>query len=294
MLQSNHEPKMSLTLETSNVKNQRSLTRAAAVATFVTIVGAALSSACASAQALSDEWKFRASIYMWMPEITGTVNFAGNNTADLDVKFHSLLDHLKMAGMGNIEAQKGRWGAFTDLIYFDVGATTTTTRDHTIDGEPLPATVSLNTGLDFKAVVWTLAGSYRVVAEPDSSFDIFAGAQMLRLDATLNYEFSEDFGPFVGPNRTGSRGASGNTWDGIVGVKGRAAFGDDRKWFIPYYADVGAGQSHLTWQASTGIGYAFSWGEIIATWRYLDWKEPGDKVPKLTVNGPQLAVAFNW
>ena len=34
--------------------------------------------------------------------------------------------------------------------------------------------------------------------------------------------------------------------------------------------------------------------EAVATWRYLDWKEPGDKVDKLTVNGPQLAVAFIW
>ncbi|HTP45912.1 MAG TPA: hypothetical protein VMQ50_03190 [Casimicrobiaceae bacterium] len=261
---------------------------------IVLVAAGVLWSTWVSAQALSDEWKFRASIYMWMPEITGSVNFAGNNTADIDVKFHSLLDHLKMAGMGNIEAQKGRWGAFTDLIYFDVGGTSTTTRDHTIDGVPLPAAVSLNTVLDFKAVIWTLAGSYRVQAEPGSSFDVFAGAQMLRLDATLNYGFSEDFGPFVGPNREGSRGSSGNTWDGIVGVKGRAAFGDDRKWFIPYYADVGTGQSQLTWQASAGIGYVFSWGEVVATWRYLDWKEPGDKVPKLTVNGPQLAVAFSW
>ena len=266
----------------------------ALVSIAIAIATAALSPARASAQELSDEWKFRASIYMWMPAITGAATFAGNNTADIDVKFHSLLSHLKMAGMGNIEAQKGRWGAFTDLIYFDVGAAATTTRDHTIDGVPLPAAVTLNTGLDFKAVVWTLAGSYRVQAEPDSSFDVFAGAQMLRLDATLNYTFSEDFGPFVGPNRTGSRGSSGNTWDGIVGAKGRLGFGEKHEWFVPYYADVGAGQSQLTYQLSAGVGYTFSWGEVVATWRYLDWKEPGDKVPKLTVNGPQLAVAFSW
>jgi len=264
------------------------------VATFATIAAGALSPARASAQELSDQWKFRASIYMWMPQITGDANLSGNNMADIDVKFHTLLDHLKMAFMGNIEAQKGRWGAFTDVIYFDVGSAKATTRDHTIDGVPLPEAVTLNTGLDFKAVVWTLAGSYRVLAEPGSSFDVFAGAQMLRLDATLNYQFDRDFGPFVGPNRSGSRGASGNTWDAIVGVKGRAAFGDDRKWFVPYYADVGTGQSQLTWQASTGIGYVFSWGEVVATWRYLDWKEPFPRVPKWTVKGPQLAVAFSW
>jgi hypothetical protein len=229
-----------------------------------------------------------------MPTFSGSANLAGGNTADFDIKFHTLLDTLKMGGMANIEAQKGRWGAFADVIYLDLGGANTTTRDHTIDGVPLPLTVSLNTGLDFKGVIATLAGSYRLQAEPGSSFDVFAGARMLWLKLALNYEFNTDFGPFVGPGRSGSRSASGTTWDGIVGIKGRAALGDDRKWFVPYYADIGAGQSQLTYQAQAGIGYAFSWGEVVATWRYLDWKEPGNHVPKLTVNGPQLAVAFSW
>jgi len=278
---------------TSNMKNRRNVRQLAVVAAFATIVAGVLSPACVSAQVLSDEWKFRGSIYMWMPEIKSTATIGGNTT-DIDVKFHTLLDHLKMAGMGNLEAQKGRWGAFTDFIYFDVGSASATTRDHTIDGVPLPEAITLSTDVDFKAFIWTLAGSYRFMAEPGSSFDVFAGAQMLRLDATLNYGFSHDFGPFVGPNRTGSRNSAGNTWDAIVGVKGRMGFGDKNEWFVPYYADVGGGQSQYTWQASTGIGYVFSWGEVIATWRYLDWKEPGDKVQKLTVNGPQVAVAWTW
>jgi hypothetical protein len=66
-----------------------------------------------------------------------------------------------MGGMGNIEAQKGRWGTFLDAIYLDLGAGNTKTRDHTIDGVPLPATVSLETGLDFKGVITTFGGSYR-------------------------------------------------------------------------------------------------------------------------------------
>jgi hypothetical protein len=281
-------------MEIWNMESRRNVLRLAAVATIAVVVAGALAPACAAAQALSDDWKFRGSIYMWMPEITGSANLPGNNTVDIDVKFHSLLDHLKMAGMGNIAVQKGRWGAFTDLIYFDVGGATTKTQDRMIDGIPVPVTVKLDTGLDFKAFVWTLAGSYRLQAEPGSSFDILAGARMLRLDTTLNYTLSESVGPLVGPNQTGSRNAAGNTWDAIVGAKGRAGFGANREWFVPYYADVGTGQSQYTYQLSAGIGYAFSWGEVIAVWRYLDWKEPGDKVPELTVNGPQLGVAFNW
>ena len=33
-----------------------------------------------------------------------------------------------------------------------------------------------------------------------------------------------------------------------------------------------AGESELTWQAIGGIGYAFKWGQVVAAWRYLDYK----------------------
>ena len=35
------------------------------------------------------------------------------NEAVIDVSFKELIDHLKMTGMGTLEAQKGYWGAFT-------------------------------------------------------------------------------------------------------------------------------------------------------------------------------------
>ena len=82
----------------------------------------------ASAQSLSDEWRFRAFIYLWAPRITGTATFPGGNSADLDVKFHDIIDHLKLAGMGTLEAHKGRFGAFTDLVYLNVGGTNTITQ----------------------------------------------------------------------------------------------------------------------------------------------------------------------
>ena len=277
------------------MKNRRSIRHLTVIVTSVTIVAGALSPACASAEALTNEWQFRAFVYMWMPKISGGANLPGGNTVDFDVNFHTILDHLKLAGMGSVEAQKGRWGMFTDVIYMNLGGTATRTRDGTIDGVPLPVGVTLNTGLDLKSWIWTLAGSYRVQAEPDSSLDVFAGARMLWLQPTLNYDFSADVGPFVGPTRTGSRSVTGRNWDAIVGTKGRAGFGANREWFIPYYVDVGTGQSKFTWQGAVGIGYAYPWGELVATWRYLDYNvKSGQKLNDLTINGPLMGVAFHW
>src|SRR4029450_6597263 len=101
--------------------------------------------------------------------------------------------------------------------------------------------------------------------------------------------------PCVAPNRIGGRSVTGRNWDAIVGVKGRVNFGDNRQWFIPYYVDIGTGQSQFTWQGALGLGYGFSWGEVVATWRYLDYNtKSGHALNDLTINGPLLGVVLNW
>lgn len=58
-------------------------------------------------------------------------------------------------------------------------------------------------------------------------------------------------------------------WDGILGVKGRLALND--RWFLPFYADVGTGDTDLTWQAFGSVGYEFDWGEVSLTYRHLEY-----------------------
>jgi len=44
-----------------------------------------------------------------------------------------------------------------------------------------------------------------------------------------------------------------------------------------------------------GYGHAFTCGEIVATWRYLDYDfKSGKKVEDLNFSGPALGVAFRW
>jgi len=255
----------------------------------------ALSSASAAAQSLSDEWRFRAFVYVWGAQINGAAKFPGGNTANFDMSFGTILDHLKMAGMGTLEAQKGRWGAFTDVVYMNIGGTKTKTRDGTIDGVPLPVGVTSNTGMDLKSWIWTLAGSYRLQSTAESEVDVFAGARMLSIEPRLTWNFSADVGPFVGPSRAGSRTVKGTNWDAIAGVKGRVLFGANREWFIPYYLDIGTGDSDLTWEGSLGLGYSFAWGEVIGTYRYLDYNfKSSSKIEDLNMKGPLLGVAFRW
>ena len=64
---------------------------------------------------------------------------------------------------------------------------------------------------------------------------------------------------------------------------------------MPYYLDLGTGNSQFTWQAVAGVGYSFSWGELFAAWRYIDYDfKSGKPIQSLSFNGPAIGVAFNW
>jgi len=250
----------------------------------------------AVAQSIDDKWQFQAIIYGYLPDIGGNTSFPERSGASsINVSVDQILSSLNFTFMGTFEARKGRFGLFTDLIYLDVSGDKSNTRDASIGGHDLPASVTTNLDLKLQGTVWTLAGEYLAVSDPGFAMYVLGGARLLDLKETLSYNFSADVGPFVGPGRSGSSEAKVSYWDAVVGVKGRFLFGDNRQWFVPYYADVGTGQSDLTWQVFGGVGYTYSWGSVLAGWRYLDYKFKSDsKVESLNFNGPMIGVAFNW
>ena len=255
---------------------------------------AVMSPTVAPAQQLTDQWQFRGSIYGWLPDVGGKTTFPAGAGSSVGVDSSSILDALEFAFMGTLEAQKGRWGVFTDVIYLNLGESKSQTRDLTIGGVDLPAGVTGDVSLDLKAWLWTLAGSYRVVTQPTHTLDVLAGARMVDIRQKLDWQFSADIGGTQPPPRSGSSDVDFRNWDAIIGVKGRLAFGANREWFIPYYLDVGSGDSDLTWQGVTGIGYAFRWGEAFFVWRYLDYQFSSERIEEVDFNGPAIGVAFRW
>ena len=246
------------------------------------------------AQEISDDWQFGVAIYGWLPDIGGHTSLpVGSNSIDVDIS--TILDHLKMTGMGTFEIQKGHWGAITDVVYLDVGESGSQTRHLEIGGNPLPAGVTANANFDLKTVIWTLAGSYRVVASEASTFDLLIGARLASLKQELDWEFTGNFGPIVPPPRTGSREESVDLWDGIVGAKGEFRLGAEHKWVVPYYVDVGTGDSDVSWQAELGVGYRFGWGDLAVAWRYLDYDLKSSRaIEDMNFSGPAIGAKFRW
>lgn len=266
-----------------------------ASAAMALCASAALSPVDAAAQG-AGPWKWQAAIYGYLPDIGGTTTFPQTGAgSDVTVDAETIVDNLKMTFMGSLGAHNGRWGWFTDAIYMDVGNTKSGFRELSIGGVPLPGGATANASYDLKGWVWTLGGEWRVASGPASTLDVVAGARMLDIEQTLGWEVTGNVGPIPLPGRLGESKVGLTNWDAVVGVKGRFAFGDGNKWFVPYYADIGAGDSDFTWQAMGGLGYSFAWGDVVAAWRYIDYDmKPGKKIESMTFSGPAIAAVFHW
>ena len=267
----------------------------------IAIAAAALCAASAlvptgAAAQTPEQWKWTGMIYAYLPTISGKTTFPQSAPAsDISVDAGKIIDELKGAFMGSLGAQKGQWGLFTDVLYMDVGSSKSSVNNFQVGRAGIPAGASADANFDLKGTVWTLGGSYRAATDPRGTLDLLFGARMLDVKQSLGWQVTGNIAPIPLPGRAGNLDTSLRNWDGIVGVKGHLALGDSGKWFAPYYADVGTGNSDLTWQATVGVGYKFGWGEVIGSWRYLDYKmKSGKPIEELNFNGPAIGAVFHW
>lgn len=229
-------------------------------------------------------WQYGVMIYGWLPSVSGDLNYGPSGSGSgIDVDAGDILDALQMTFMGSFEVRKGLWSGFTDVIYLELGGDKS--RSVTV---PDGADRNLfNADLEFKGWVWTLGGAYTAWQKDGSHLDLLAGARLLALDTDLKLTGG---GP---PQPDRKLSDSENLWDGILGAKGRLSL--TRTWFVPYYADVGTGDSDLTWQVAGGVGYAFHWGEVSLMYRYLKYDQGSDELlQEIAFGGPQLGVAFRF
>lgn len=248
------------------------------------------------AQDTAETWQWRATVYGWLPTISGSTELpSGSGGPSIVVDPDALLDNLDFTAMAALQVNKGRWGGFTDLVYLDLGASKTGFRDLTVGDNQLPAEVNLDARLDVKSVIWTLAGTFRLSETAGNSIDLLLGARMLKMDQTLDWTFNGNIESLELPGRSGRSKVEGTNWDAIVGLKGHASLSANGKWFIPYHLDLGAGDSDFTWQAMAGIGHQFGWGSVLLTWRHLDYDlASGSRVADLDVSGPMIGASFQW
>jgi hypothetical protein len=253
----------------------------------------------AVAQAKDPAWQWRATIYGWLPSISGSTNLpASGGGGDVNVDVGNILDALDFVFMGQLEARRGRWGAFSDLVYLDLSDTASGVRSLSISGPggaiTIPVDVSLEGGLALSGNSWMLAGTFTSIERQGFELLTLGGVRSLRIDSTLNWTASGNIGSLPLIARSGSASAEPRYWDAIVGVRGRAILGAGG-WYLPFYVDIGTGDSNRTWQSAVGIGYRSSWGEITVVHRRLQYDLESDSpLRELGFSGIALGLSWRW
>ena len=173
-----------------------------------------------------------AEAYFWYANMSGESASGG----DIQIDDNDLIDALDLGFMTTLGAKKDKWGFLVDVIYLDVSDNT----NESIDG------VGVNLNAELAGWIVTPAVGYEVYRADNTNVNILAGARYLNLSTDIDFRNAD-------PTSAGFRGSvsdSGSNWDAIIGVKGDLFVTD--RFFIPYYADIGAGNSQFTWQIMGG------------------------------------------
>lgn len=237
----------------------------------------ATSNASSSIPTLSDKWSFSITPYAWALGMTGSVSHNGKSLGEIKLTPGNLLSDLKMAAMVVAEARRGRVGLYLDAMYGDMGKTASKAVNR----------ADLTASTDMRMTLATLAPTYTLYSSPSFFMDGLVGARVMWQNASTTISLGD------GPSLTESSNLQ--LAAGVAGVKGRWNLGNS-KYFVPYYVDVGVGQtSSFTSQAYLGVGREFDWGDVslVAKNVYYQFK-PNDTNVNLNMFGAAIAATFRF
>lgn len=262
----------------------------------------------ASAETGEDAWQFQLTPYIWLPTIEGRLNHelppGGGGSPDISVGPVDWLELLNGGALISVTARKGRFSMFTDFVYLSMaknGDGKVVSVEGSVPGNetsiPVSAELVLATRTDLDGLIWTLAAGYTVHESASAFVDIFAGARLFSLEVATSWDLTA---AITGPDgeelltAQGRVGSDTKLWDAIVGARGH--FGSaDSKWSVPYYFDVGAGASDLTWSAMTGLSRSFGWGELSLVYRHLAYDEDSSGLMQsFSFSGPAFGATFRF
>ncbi|MGB5337883.1 MAG: hypothetical protein WBO06_02185 [Gammaproteobacteria bacterium] len=233
----------------------------------------------------ADEWEYDARVYMWVAAISGESSSGG----DIDIDFDELWDNLDMAFMGGLTARKGKWSLMLDPVYLKESGSEGWVE--TIPVGPLNVPTNFEGRVKLESWITNVGVGYELMRTDKARLDVLAGARYLSMDVDVELDLMN-----VITTASDRVSVSEHNWDAIVGLEGSIDLAD--RWSLLYRGDVGAGDSDFTANAVAAVAYEFSWGQVIAGYRYLHYEFDDDNVGVLVndmdIKGPLLGAQFNF
>ena len=263
------------------------------------------------ALAEEDDWSFNLTPYLWLPTIDGSLKYAippgsGGGSPEISVGPTEWLDLLNYGLLVSGSATKGRFTLYTDVVLLSMtskndGRVLSVDDSITVPGTripiPISADLAVDTRTDLDGLAWTLAAGYELSADENSSLSLILGARYFGVDVASRWDLSAEIslpgGSVILPAQ-GQIGADVDLWDAIVGVRGEVALGQG-KWSLPYYLDIGTGDSDLTWNTMVGFARHFESGDLLIAYRHLNYDQDADSLLQdFSFSGPGVGYRFSF
>lgn len=182
---------------------------------------------CATAHA--DSWRTSGTLYMQFAAMDGSTVVEGRS-ADFDVSFSDLWDHLDIAGMMAIRSEQERYALTLNAVFTGLSADAI---------GPNGAFFDADVTQDMVELAW----SWRL----DERYELYAGGRYQSLSVDLSIEL---------PNGASNAGAETKSlFDPVVGARGAWPIG--QAWTLIARADIGG----------FGVGSDFTWSALaVADW----------------------------
>lgn len=237
---------------------------------------------------ITNEWSFELTPYVWLPQISSTLNYKDQYVTTANVSMNDIINNLKSGAMIAGEARYGKWGIMADVV--------SATLQKTGSFPVTPASGSNFRVADkatMQQTILTGAATYNLLNNSDATVDGLVGVRWIGITATLNLSDS---------TTKLSDSQAVNTVDPIVGLKGRYRIAGST-WYIPFYGDIGGGggTTNMTWQAMAGVGKTIEkWIDVSLVYRGLYYDMDSSKnngqglLQKTTFQGPQLSATFRF
>jgi hypothetical protein len=217
--------------------------------------GATRASDDARLLAPTNPWTLSVTPYGWLPFFNGDVTIKGR-TVSVDVTPIELLEHLDAAPwMSYVEARKGPFAIYNDIVYAKVGVDANHARS--IDGLNLNATANLKAelaiieaGAAYEIARWQPGGSIKDNGpQRFTAFDLIVGARYWHQEMAISLALSafDTTGLDVSGSRAVARGGSVDWVDPLVGFRIRHQLSPGHE--LVFRADVGG----------FDVGSQFSW-----------------------------------
>jgi hypothetical protein len=242
-------------------------------------------------------WQVALTPYLWVPSLRGTINYdiarlpnGEPGMLTFGVAPGDYLNKLNSAAMFAIDAHSRSLDLFSDFMWMNFSNTNTVSATVTGPFGKVQLPVSLQAGARFVANIWTVGAGVPVVDNESVLAELFVGERFTQPKSSIDWTLTT---PSEFLDRSGSASFMTTLYDFIGGTKGDFYLSSDKKWFVPFYIDVGSGTFGSTWQYVGGLGYGRN-ASVTLGYRGLSYTSSQGHLPNLRMNGPILGYTFRF